>query len=207
MNYKVMLKEVAATVLAGVSIALGAFVYLKVGGVVGATMFSIGLLAVITFRFPLYTGRIKDCNNFIEAPLSLVKVLVLNAVGCGLISLMIDSAEIVAKCQAIVELRSDAGFWTSVYTGAGCGFIITLAVVAWKRTPLPLLIGIPAFILSGLTHSVADVFYYCVGHEAVDAAAMTAYCGTAIGNFVGGIIFKIGDLSHKLPLTSTDNER
>ena len=59
MNYKVMLKEVAATVLAGVSIALGAFVYLKVGGVVGATMFSIGLLAVITFRFPLYTGRIK----------------------------------------------------------------------------------------------------------------------------------------------------
>lgn len=43
-------------ILAGVSISLGAYIYLKVGGIIGAIMFSIGLISVIHFRFGLYTG-------------------------------------------------------------------------------------------------------------------------------------------------------
>lgn len=60
------------------------------------------------------------------------------------------------------------------------------------KNRIALLIGIPAFILAGFTHSIADAFYYCVGHSSINGAAMLSYLGTVIGNFIGGIVFKAG---------------
>ena len=45
------------SILAGMMIGLGAIVYLSVGKIVGAFMFSIGLLAILHFRCRLFTGK------------------------------------------------------------------------------------------------------------------------------------------------------
>ena len=38
-------------------ISLGCTVYLKIGGIVGAILFSIGLLGVVTYQLNLFTGK------------------------------------------------------------------------------------------------------------------------------------------------------
>lgn len=176
-------------ILAGVSISLGAYIYLKVGGIIGAIMFSIGLISIIHFRFGLYTGWVKNFKHWDDFFILLI-ILLLNIVGCLLMSLAISDQQIIQQCNDIVSNRTDMGFWRSIFNGAGCGFIITLSVMCKNR--IALLIGIPAFILAGFTHSIADAFYYCVGHSCINGAAMLSYLGTVIGNFIGGIVFKAG---------------
>ncbi len=120
-------------------------------------------------------------------------MLLFNAFGCLLSSCLVRyDTQLVAACQQIVERRADLGFLKSIVTGMGCGFIMTLIVTTWKKTPVPLLLGIPAFILSGMTHSVADVFFYSLGYEALTPAAFTSYAGTVLGNFLGGVAYKLG---------------
>ncbi len=185
-------------ILAGCSVALGAFIYLKVGGALGACMFSVGLMSVLTFGFSLFTGQIRNFRKWKKDLPWLTGVLLFNIIGCVLASLLVQGdAQIVDACRQIVMRRAALGFFPSIATGAGCGFIMTLTVTAWKDSPWPLLIGIPAFILAGLTHSVADAFYYAVGWQALSSAAMLSYVGTVIGNFIGGILFKAGSTLRK----------
>lgn len=185
-------KSIFNLMLAGAAISLGAYMNLQNPGLIGAVLFSIGLMSVCKFRLALYTGAIRK----VEDPwhiLALVLILAGNIAGCIAMSLWsMFSPDIVPVCQEIVAQRTDWGFLECMAKGAGCGFIITLAVSTWKKTPWPLLIGIPAFVLCGFTHSVADAFYYSVGWEAITGAAMLSYLGTVIGNFIGGIIYKIG---------------
>ncbi len=187
------LRTYGGRILAGCSISLGAFVYLKVGGPLGACLFSVGLLSVVTFGFGLFTGQIRNFRNWRTDITWLLNILLCNIAGCILCSLLCSGdADIIGACRSIVERRAELGFLSSIATGAGCGFIMTLAVTGWKNGPWPLLIGIPAFILAGLTHSVADAFYFAVGWESINTAAMGSYAGTVIGNFLGGIAYLAG---------------
>ena len=45
------------SILAGIMIAIGGIVYLEVGGIIGAFLFSMGLLAVLNFKLELFTGK------------------------------------------------------------------------------------------------------------------------------------------------------
>ena len=44
------------SILAGICIGLGGAIFIKLGGVIGACMFAFGLLTVVHFKLPLYTG-------------------------------------------------------------------------------------------------------------------------------------------------------
>ena len=177
--------------LAGICISLGAYAYLQNPGPIGAVLFSIGLIAVLYYKFLLYTGALHRVKNPLECVYLLI-ILICNIWGCWFASLLVHDPNTISQCQAIVAQRAGFDFWEAVARGAGCGFIITLAVQSRKRFKCALLIGIPAFILAGFTHSVADAFYYCVGWKAISWSAIWTYCGTVIGNFIGGSIYKLG---------------
>lgn len=187
-----IIKTILNFMLAGISISLGAYMNLQHPGILGAILFSIGIMSVCKFRFVLYTGAIRKTEDPCHI-LALLLILIGNIAGCVLMSFWsMFNTDIVSSCQKIVMQRTDWGFLECMARGAGCGFIMTLAVSTWKKTPWPLLIGIPAFVLCGFTHSVADAFYYSVGWDVLTGASFLAYLGTVIGNFVGGIIYKIG---------------
>lgn len=187
-----VIKQILNLMLAGATISLGAYMSLQYPGPLGAVLFSIGLMSVCTFSFVLYTGAIKRTKEFSDVLLLLI-ILIGNIIGCILMSFWASfNPDIISSCQSIVEQRTDWGFLECMARGAGCGYIMTLAVSTWKKTPWPLLIGIPAFVLCGFTHSVADAFYYSVGWEVLSWSAALAYAGTVVGNFIGGIIYKIG---------------
>ena len=73
--YLIEVKEVYKSMMAGFLIALGGYVNLKVGGVLGAFLFSLGLLSVIAFKTPLYTGMVSNLESY-NYPRNMYKVLV-----------------------------------------------------------------------------------------------------------------------------------
>ena len=46
------------SILAGIAIAIGAYINLKLGGIAGAIFFSVGLFLVCNFGLNLYTGKV-----------------------------------------------------------------------------------------------------------------------------------------------------
>ena len=156
-----MRKTIIDSILAGICISLGGVVFLKVGGIVGAVLFSFGLISVVCYKMKLYTGVsgfVETKQDWIELPV----VIIGNIVGCALVAAAIKTAipELVENANKIVESRLDKGFGNVMLLAVFCGFFMTTVVnFARQMSWLPLLFGIPLFIMCGFVHSIADAFY------------------------------------------------
>ncbi len=170
------------SILAGICIALGGAIFLKLGGVIGAVMFAFGLLTVVHFRLPLYTGTAGfiDIKKAEEWQMMFV-ILVGNILGCLLTSLLnIQSI----NSDSIIASRIDAGYLQCLLMGIGCGLIMTLIVKGGRdHNQLLILFGIPLFILLGFYHSIADAFYFFVSD--MNYEYLYYYIIIVIGNFIG----------------------
>ena len=178
-----------SAIMAGICIGIAGFGYLAVGGIVGAVTFAFGLLAVVHYRLKLYTGT---AGFFAKGELlQLCTILAMNIVGCLLVALMARMSPMPLQdaAQHILEGRLNAGIVQSGVLAIGCGFIMTTAV-KWGREGkfLPLLFGVPLFIICGFPHCVADAFYYlCVPVEYLTANAgqvLLLYASIVLGNFI-----------------------
>ena len=182
--------------MAGVCISLGGCIYLKVGGVAGAVLFAFGLIAVVTLGLNLFTGKAQ----FVWSPrvsqteqggyLWLLSILLLNIMGCLAAGLLLASTEMQAAAASVLDKRLSMTPLRNALLAVGCGFVMTLAVQnAAKGKWLPLLFGIPAFIICGLPHCVADAFYMAslpaeyIGRHLSDLTIF--YVSIVAGNFVG----------------------
>lgn len=178
--------------LAGLCISVGCIVNLRVGGVSGAVLFSFGLLAVLHYQLKLYTGT----AGFIRTKgdwgmLSLV--LMGNVLACGLCSMVFAYAQsdILPPAELIVQSRLDKGPLACFLLAIGCGFIMTTAVQFGRSGKfLPLLFGVPVFILCGFTHSIADAFYFLAIPQFIDGNLVTIYVVEVLGNFMGCNLYR-----------------
>ena len=185
-----------SAIMAGICIGIAGFGYLAVGGIVGAVTFAFGLLAVVHYRLKLYTGT---AGFFAKGELlQLCTILLMNIVGCLLVALMarMSPMPLQEAAQHILEGRLNAGIVQSGVLAIGCGFIMTTAV-KWGREGkfLPLLFGVPLFIICGFPHCVADAFYYlCVPVEYLTANAgqvLLLYASIVLGNFIGCNLYRL----------------
>ena len=185
-----------SAIMAGICIGIAGFGYLAVGGIVGAVTFAFGLLAVVHYRLKLYTGT---AGFFAKGELlQLCTILLMNIVGCLLVALMarMSPMPLQEAAQHILEGRLNAGIVQSGLLAIGCGFIMTTAV-KWGREGkfLPLLFGVPLFIICGFPHCVADAFYYlCVPVEYLTAntgQVLLLYASIVLGNFIGCNLYRL----------------
>lgn len=189
-----MRKTIIDSILAGICISLGGVVFLKVGGIIGAVLFSFGLISVVCYKMKLYTGVsgfVETKQDWIELPV----VILGNIVGCALVAAAIKTAipELVENAHKIVESRLDKGFWNVVLLAVFCGFIMTTVVnFARQKNWLPLLFGIPLFIMCGFVHSIADAFYYTLALEWSQwtTSIIIVYLASIIGNFIGCNLYR-----------------
>lgn len=164
--------------IAGVFISVGAASFLSIGMPFGPLVFCFGLISVILTGSNLFTGKSGFATG--RDLLFLIPMLLLNGVGCWSLALMFDF-----DVSGIIDKRltTDALilFGRSVVTG----IIMTVSVyyARERRNWLPLVFGIPAFIVSGLPHCVADIFYYCVA--GLKASFILPWLISVAGNFVG----------------------
>ena len=169
-------------------------------------MFAIGLLAVVHYRYLLYTGTagfVNDKKGIIDL---FTVILPGNFIGCAIVAALayIALPDIVDADKAICMQRSSVEWYSALVRGLFCGFLMTLAVKFGREGKfLPLLFGVPVFILSGFYHSIADTFYICLGcmhginSESMMASIYTSpsiytnWVVTILGNFVGCNIYRI----------------
>ena len=176
-------------VFAGLLIGIGGTVYLRVGGPVGAIMFAFGLLSVVMCGAQLYTGK-SGFLPYREWP-KLILMILLNAVGCLIAAFMakyVSNDTVATNLTGILNARSAASWHSLLVTSAGTGMIMTLAVYgARKKHFLPLLFGVPVFILCGLPHCVADAFYYALAaHQGNwEWWILPAWGWAILGNYIG----------------------
>lgn len=198
-----MLRLLRSSIFAGICIGTAGFGFLAsgiqaetYGSLVGAVLFSLGLLAVVGYKLKLYTGT----AGFIEKNQvgELFMILLGNIIGCLCLALLsrVSPMDIQGAAQNILELRLHTGALRCGLLGIGCGFLMTTAVTfARKEKYLPLLLGVPLFIVCGFTHCVADAFYYlCVPAAFLKAHLLEVvgvYVCIVLGNLIGCNLYRI----------------
>lgn len=171
------------SILAGICIGLGGAIFLKLGGVIGSIMFSFGLLTIIHYKLPLYTGiagfiQLDNPRDYFRMTIALLG----NILGCYLLSLL----QIDVVGSTVIQSRIDVGYLSCFLRAIGCGIIMTLIVKASRDgNKILILFGVSLFILLGFYHSIADAFYAAVSDKMLLKEYWINYLIIVLGNFVG----------------------
>lgn len=186
--------------LSGILIGLGSAGYLAVGGIPGAVIFAFGLIGVVLTGVPLYTGKAGVLK--VDESWTLIGIWFWNVIGCILIGLLVKYAgsdTSITNAMTIVDGRFKAGWVKSLLRSIGCGLIIDLSVYQFRKSGslIPILFGVPLFILCGFYHSIADVVYLTVSWN-WNPEIYWYYPVIVIGNYIGCNI-------RRLILKSSDN--
>lgn len=193
---KELLNLTKRSICAGLLIGCAGFAYSMVGGVVGAFLFSFGLFGVLYGSWALYTGyagsfawrEVKDWGR-------LFYILAGNWVGVMALALIVAASSDTAIAQAnevvskIIADRTSSEWWQILVRAIGTGFIMEIAVRYGRENKwMTVLLGVPVFIVCGLPHCVADIFYYGVDWLTANGDA-TAYilpwAFAILGNLIG----------------------
>jgi formate/nitrite transporter FocA (FNT family) len=195
MNQQNLLRTVLPlAMLAGICISIGCVVNLRVGGVAGAALFAFGLTTVVYYGLKLYTGTAGFIRR--QGDWSMLTVVLLgNIVGCLLSAWMIAYAQpdCIEPASKILAGRLAKGPLACGLLAVGCGFIMTTAVeFARKGKVLPMLLGVPVFILCGFAHSIADAFYFLVSpsEQLLQWNVLVVYLSEVVGNFIGCNLYR-----------------
>ena len=183
---KNILKGFTEGLAAGICISLGCAVFLALPQqkVAGALLFCVALLCVCYKGYNLYTGKI----GFIVEKHSggdftgLFAGLAGNVAAVVIFGLLLRTAHPASSEQSQTALQT-------LIRGGFCGILMYLAVSIYreKKTPAGIFFCIPAFILSGFEHSVADMCYFAAaGNFSGEAALFIVY--VVLGNTIGAMI-------------------
>ena len=190
------MKTFRSAILAGICIGIAGFGYLAIGGIAGAFLFSCGLIAVVSYKYNLFTG---SAGFFVKGELGKLGIILLgNIVGCLLIALMtrVSPMPLQEAAEKILSSRLSIGPLKAGILAIGCGILVTTAVTFARRDKwLPMLFCVPMFIVCGFPHCIADVFYYLSCSlsfwEAHIWNIWPLYLCIVLGNFIGCNIYRI----------------
>lgn len=199
-------------ILAGFCIGLGGTVFLRLrdafpgGNVVGALLFTIGLFTICSRGYALFTG--KACYLF-ENPwpgylLDLLIIWVGNLLGTMLIAgietltgIVGPESGINVTAAAMVDGKMGDSYLSLFLLGILCNICIFIAVNGYAKNPhqlgkyLALFLGVTVFIVSGMEHSVADMYYWSVSGVLYGqpGESLLRLVVISLGNVVGGVFF------------------
>lgn len=189
-----ILNFIFKSILAGLLIAIAGWIFLISssittefwGKVLGAFLFSLGLIGVILLEANLFTGKIGYVNSKQKA-VEAVFILFLNLVTAFAVGSIYKA---VVGVSTSMDSRLAKEWYRVLFDGIGCGVCIYFAVECYKKTKslFPVLLGVMAFILAGFEHCIADAFYF-------GASALTwkglGYIGLSIvGNSIGSLLIR-----------------
>lgn len=187
------------SLFAGILIAIAGWGFLA-NPLVGMFLFCVGLIAVVKYGAKLYTGTAGFLTGWGDV-LPLLLILVGNILGCLVVAAisLCSPLPLAEAATGIVTARLQLGWFKTGCLAIGCGLLMSFAVDFARKNRdcsdwLPLLFAVPAFILCGFPHCVADAFYSCVyflnNLLTFDSRLLTLdfplyYASIVIGNFIG----------------------
>lgn len=171
---------------AGLAIAIGALLYINIGGgVAGAIMFSIGIYLVLWFGLNLYTGKIGYINSYKDIP-NILLIIIGNLIGCALTLISPATPFVISITAAKLAQPLYIIFIKAII----CGILIYAGVDQYKKQKeyAPIL-AIPAFILAGAEHSIADACYF-IAARAFSLEVVIFILIVIIGNAIGSLLWR-----------------
>ena len=171
---------------ASILIGLGVWCLLRVGGIVGAVLFSLGLLGVCYLQLNLFTGK---CGYvFVKHDWrKMAEMLIINMLFGYLWGAIIGLSDAAAYEAAVVKVMSWDFSFGFFLKSVACGMIMFIAVDLHKQgTSLGILVGIPMFIMAGFQHSIANIITLGVARAWSWTLPMCI-----LGNWIGSILIWI----------------
>ena len=197
------IKNICSAVLAGIMISFGGGVFLaSENKVVGALLFSLGLTVILLNGFLLFTG--KTAYLLENKPSYLVYLLTIwigNILGCMLMGALVLAVKpaLGETASALCAAKLTQNPWQTIGLGALCGILVYLAVDFFKSDDdkkafpkyLMVFTCVPAFILCGFEHSVADMFYFAASssHALYTGEGILYILLVTAGNLIGAVLF------------------
>lgn len=203
MSVKKFFNVLVPAIYSGFCIGVGGTVFLGCENkVVGAFMFSIGLLTILVFGMNLYTGKVGYIVQ--NKPAYIIDVLIVwlgNFIGTYLTALVMRltrlSDGIVAKCQTMVDVKLNDSFVSLFILGIFCGMLMFIGVDTYKTlkekkdtlVTVVVIFAVVVFILAGFEHCIADMFYFAL--VGAFPQAFPALIVITLGNALGGNLIPI----------------
>lgn len=196
-------QKVINGILAGILISIGGAVYLACYNpdfaymrYVGAFLFSLALVCICMRGYALYTGKIgllteKHTKEDISVLLLCLLGNTIGTVAFGyLIAYVFPNMKETAFTLCTDKLNQGYGF--GLLRGILCGILVFLAVDIYRnnKSNIGILLCIPAFILSGYEHSIADMFYFAA--SGISSWQAFGYIMMIVlGNSIGGLLIPV----------------
>lgn len=180
--------------MAGICISIGCIANISCDNrYVGAILFSFGLLAVCTFGYDLFTGKVCYLDNWVDLAL----ILLGNFLGSASTAIIFYGGvtdKYREKITTICEAKLNEPIVSVFYLGLLCNIMIYFAVEGIKQQQILLLVGgVSIFVLCGFEHCVANAFYITYGSLVTHLSPVKIiifFIGNIFGNIVGGRVVK-----------------
>lgn len=184
--------------LAGFVITLGATAYLSLESTMaGALMFTVGLFAICSFGWNLFTGKV--CYSFGKGPRYigfLAVVWISNFAGAaagGALIRLTRLEGVVARAQAVAATKLDDGLLSVFVLAIFCNVLIYIAVEGYRSIEnslgryLAVFFGVTVFVVCGFEHCVANMYYFTAAGVWSGEAIVSILVNT-LGNALGGLL-------------------
>lgn len=185
-----------SSICAGLLIGCAGFAYTMTGGIIGSFLFCFGLFGVLYGNWSLYTGYAgsyewRDKTDWVR----LFFILAGNWVGVMTLALVASTSSDanIAKYNEVVSNiiadRTSTEWWKLFVRAIATGLIMEIAVRYGREAKyMTVLLGVPVFIVCGLPHCVADIYYYGIDWLTAEGSAMSylvPWLAAIAGNLVG----------------------
>ncbi len=192
---KRVLAHYASGLCAGTLIAIGGGVFLgcrsmgNVGQIAGAVFFTVALLCICLQGY----GFIPEKHDT-EALSALFLGLAGNLSATMLWGLAVRYAipSTAEAADAVAAAKLTQSFPQTLLRATLCGVLMYLAVTVWRDRSkvVAILFCVPAFILAGFEHSIADFFYFSAAAE-FSGQMWLFTLAALLGNSVGAILLPL----------------
>jgi len=178
---------IVKSLLAGFMIGLGCLVNVVcTNKILGAFLFSLGLLSVIIQQMNLYTGKVGYISR--GTAKTLLPMFLLNTAGIAATGYLASLTRLdISAVLPIVSTKLADSYWSIFLLSTGCGTMMFLAVDNYKKNSHPLIVIMPImfFILCGFEHCVANVGYFAMAHTPLTADLCLRVAIMVVGNGIG----------------------
>ena len=196
-------KDLLSAFLAGIMISFGGGVYLACESkAVGALLFSLGLTVILINGLLLFTGKtaylLENKPSYIPFLLLIWIGNILGCMGMGALIFLAKPA-LAETASKLCEAKLTQSPLQTIILGALCGILVYLAVDFFRSDDdkkafnkyLMVFTCVPAFILCGFEHSVADMFYFAASstHALYTGEGIVYILLVSAGNLIGAVLF------------------
>ncbi|MBO5015243.1 MAG: formate/nitrite transporter family protein [Bacteroides sp.] len=181
-------------ILSGFMIAFGCIIYLMCPNkMVGALLFSFGLLTIVCRELYLFTGKIGYIRQV--GIVNILLTILGNFVGTYILgtTIQLTRLPIEESVSSVVSTKLNDSIPSLFILSIACGVMMYLAVDSYKKSRSWLFVILPVviFILSGFEHSIANMCYFTLAN--VWEPRTFLLIGVMIlGNAVGSWIMNLG---------------